>query len=54
MQLDVLENEIALHVGSCKVHVGINMLTGGMSENNRTPRVKKRRLHGELVQEGGI
>ena len=34
----------------CPTHA----LTGGMCENNWTPRHKKRRLHGELVSRRGI
>ena len=35
------------------IHCGIHMLTSGKCHNHRTPRFKKRRSHGELVQEGG-
>ena len=52
--LHVLQHRKLVPLLRWSLHCGIHTLTGGTCENNRASGLKKRRLHGELVQEGGM
>ena len=52
--LHVLQHRKLVSLLRWSLHCSIHTVTGGTCENNWTPRFKKRRLHGELMQARGI